>query len=108
LPPLPHAATVSDVTHCPAALQQPPGHEFASQTHVPVVGLHSWPDGHAAHATPFAPHAPFDSLPIGSQVVPLQQPLHAPPPHVHAPLLHAWPAPQEPHALPLVPHVELF
>jgi hypothetical protein len=50
----------------------------------------------------------FDSLPIGSHVVPLQQPLHAPPPHVHAPLEHDWPPPQGPQALPLVPHVELF
>jgi hypothetical protein len=81
---------------------------LASQTHAPVVWLHSWPDGQAAHETPFEPHAPFDSLPSGSHVVPLQQPLHAPPPQLHAPLVHDWPAPQGPHALPLVPHVELF
>jgi hypothetical protein len=103
-PPVPHASMVSDMLHCPKASQQPIGHDFASQTHCPAP-LHSWPMGHAAHATPFAPHAMFDSLPIGSHEPALQQPLHAPPPHVHAPPEHAWPAPQGPHALPPEPHL---
>ena len=100
---MPHAPFVSEVTQCPVASQQPLGHEFTSQTHSPVVGLHSWPGAHAPHATPLAPQAPFDSLPMGSQVVPLQQPLQAPPPQVHTPPEHACPEAQVPHALPLVP-----
>jgi hypothetical protein len=42
-------------------LQQPPGHEVASQTHRPVALLHSWPVLQAAHAAPPAPHEAFPS-----------------------------------------------
>jgi hypothetical protein len=57
-PPAPHCEADSDAyaTHVPAAEQQPPGHELASHTHVPVVVLHSWPAPHAPQATPAAPH----------------------------------------------------
>jgi hypothetical protein len=41
-------------------LQHPVAHEVASHTHVPVVVLHSWPDGHAPHAAPAAPHDALD------------------------------------------------
>ncbi len=72
-------------------LQQPFGHETASQTHWPVVLLHSCPDGHAAHAAPPVPHVPFDSEPYETHVLPLQQPFgHEVALHTHCPpLLHA-------------------
>ena len=86
-------------------LQQPPGHEVASQTHCPVVLLHSWPVAHAAQLAPPAPHDEFDSLESASHVaLPLQQPEHDPPPHVHVPLEHASPLPHALQVAPLVPH----
>ena len=42
-------------------VQQPVGHEVASQTHCPVVLLHSWPAVHDPHAAPPVPQEPFDS-----------------------------------------------
>ena len=42
-------------------LQQPFGHEVASQTHFPLVRLHSWPVAHAAQLAPAAPQELFDS-----------------------------------------------
>lgn len=86
-------------------LQQPVGHEVASQTHCPVVVLHSRPVGHAAHVAPPLPHEPFDSPEGASHVPPaVQQPLQVVPLHVHAPSVHACPEPQEPQAAPAVPH----
>ena len=37
-------------------LQQPLGQDVASQTHCPVVVLHSWPVPHAAQVAPPVPH----------------------------------------------------
>jgi hypothetical protein len=42
-------------------LQQPFGHDVASQTHCPLPLLHSWPDAHVEHVTPEAPHDVLDS-----------------------------------------------
>jgi hypothetical protein len=59
-------------------LQQPLGHEVASQTHWPVVLLHSWPLAQAAHVAPLVPQDGFDSEAYASHVPvvpPLQQPL---------------------------------
>jgi hypothetical protein len=56
-------------------LQQPFGHEAASQTHCPVALLHSWPDPHDPQLAPAVPHEPFDSEAYSSHVLPLQQPL---------------------------------
>jgi hypothetical protein len=86
-------------------LQQPLGHEVASQTHWPLLLSHSCPAPHAAHIAPPAPQEVFDSLPSGSHVVPLQQPLQAEPPQVHVPEEHSSPAAHAPHAAPPVPHV---
>jgi hypothetical protein len=36
-------------------LQHPVGHELESQTHTPVVVLHSWPDAHAPQVAPPVP-----------------------------------------------------
>jgi hypothetical protein len=85
-------------------LQQPVGHEVASQTHWPVALLHSWPVGHGAHVAPLEPHDAFDSPDSGSHVLPLQQPAHAPPPQLHAPFEHVSPVPHALHAAPPVPH----
>jgi len=89
-PAVPHEALDSDAhaSHVPVEppLQQPCGHEVASQTHWPVAMLHSLPDGHAPHATPPAPHEVLLSLESASHDVPLQQPAHAAPPHEHTPL----------------------
>lgn len=86
-------------------LQQPLGHEVASQTHCPVVLLHSWPVGHIAQVAPFEPHDVFDSPDSGSHVLPLQQPAQdPPPPQLHTPFVHASPLPHPAHAAPPVPH----
>jgi hypothetical protein len=104
-PPVPHDAFVSEAyaSHV-VPLQQPLGHEVPSQTHCPVVLLHSWPAEHAAHVAPLAPHEEFDSLESASHVVPVQHPEHDVPPHVHTPLEHAWPLLHGAHAAPAVPH----
>jgi hypothetical protein len=86
-------------------LQQPFGHECASQTHAPLVVLHSWPVAQLEHAEPAAPHMLLVSLPSGSQLTPLQQPEHTVPSHVHAPLVEqVCPEPHAPHAAPPAPH----
>jgi hypothetical protein len=81
----------AQASHVPVRppLQQPCGHELASQTHWPVAVLHSLPAAHAPHAAPPAPHELLLSMVSASHVVPLQQPEHAPPPHVQAPLEQA-------------------
>jgi hypothetical protein len=43
-------------------LQQPLGHDVASQVHWPVA-LQSWPVAQAAHAEPAEPHELADSDP---------------------------------------------
>lgn len=71
-------------------LQQPFGHEAASQTHWPPA-LHSCPVTQAAHATPPVPHELVDSLAYASHVPlvpPLQHPLgHVSALHEHRPLV---------------------
>jgi hypothetical protein len=90
-------------------LQQPLGHDVASQTHWPAAVLHSWPEAQVPHAAPFVPHDPVDCDAYGSQSPerpPLQQPFgqltssHSQMPLVvsHAALGHAR------HALPPRPH----
>jgi hypothetical protein len=63
-------------------LQQPFGHEAALHTHWPLAP-HAWPDPHAEHATPPAPHDALVSFDRVSHVPALQQPEHEPPPHEH-------------------------
>ncbi len=55
-PPVPHCAFDCEAvgTHVLPA-QQPPAQDAASQTHCPLVVLHSRPAPHAAHAAPPAP-----------------------------------------------------
>jgi hypothetical protein len=55
-------------------LQQPIGHDVASQTHCPL-GLHSSPVGHAWQAAPPAPQTFALSAEKVTHVVPLQQPV---------------------------------
>ena len=104
-PAVPHEMVDSDAhaTHVPVESQQPCGHELASHTQLPVV-LHSCPVGQALHATPPVPHDVADSPESGSHTPLLQQPAHAPPPHVHMPALHAPPVEHMPQATPPVPH----
>jgi hypothetical protein len=89
-------------------LQQPLGHEVASQTHLPVLALHSWPDPQAAQATPALPQLALTSvvmqLPLGSQ-----QPLgHEVASQTHLPWeLHSWLAGHVAHVAPLDPHAAL-
>jgi hypothetical protein len=58
-------------------LQQPLGHDVASQTHCPVVRLHSCPAAQAPQVAPPVPHEALDSeayvwhVPLAP---PLQQP----------------------------------
>jgi hypothetical protein len=86
--------------------QQPLGHDVASQTHCPVLVLHSWPAEHAAHAAPPDPHEAFDSPDTGSHTEPLQQPEHEEPPQLHTPLTHACPEPHVLQAPPPVPQAD--
>jgi hypothetical protein len=107
-PPVPHDALDSAPygSHVPVVVQQPFGHDVASQTHCPFVVLHAWPAAHALHTDPVAPHEVFDSLPSISQVpFAVQQPLHDPPPQLQAPIEHAWPFAHELQAAPAVPQV---
>jgi hypothetical protein len=70
-------------------LQHPLGQELALQTHCPVVVLHCCPPLHTTHAAPPAPHAELFSLESGSQLVPLQQPVHpVAPPQEQTPFEH--------------------
>ena len=81
-----------------------------SQTHCPVLVLHSCPEAQAAQAAPAVPHELFDSEPQGTQVEPLQQPFgHVVESQKHCPvfLLHACPEAQAAQAAPAVPQ-ELF
>ena len=82
-------------------LQQPLGHEVASHTQVPP--LHSCPAGHDTQVLPVEPHWLLE-LPV-SQAPPEQQPAHAEPLHVHAPLVvsQAWPDEHAPQAAPPAP-----
>ncbi len=94
--PLPHADSDAMLHVAPA--QQPVVHVSAQPEQRPSP-LHVWPDGHAAHVLPPAPHAAF-RLP-GSHVVPLQHPDGQPmASHWHTPLRQCWPPTQ---AAP-VPH----
>ena len=77
-----------------------------SQTQLPVA-LHSVPVGHAWHATPPLPHDELLSAPYASHAPLLQQPLHALPPHVQAPLVHVELVAHAAHIAPPLPH-ELF
>jgi hypothetical protein len=58
-PPVPHWVPVCDVKarHAPAAVQQPPGHDVASQAQTPVLLSHSCPAAHAAQLAPALPQA---------------------------------------------------
>jgi hypothetical protein len=56
------------------------------------------------HAAPPEPHDAVDSLPSGSQTVPLQHPEHDEPPQVQVPAVQDWPELHAPHAAPAVPH----
>lgn len=107
-PPVPHDPFDSDAygSHVPFAVQHPFGQDVASQTHAPVVVLHSWPVAHALQAEPPAPHDPLDSPESGSQVLPLQQPVHERPPQVQTPSPHASPDAHAEQAAPPVPHAD--
>ena len=90
-------------------LQQPFGHDVASQTQAPVFVSHFCPVPHVAHAAPAGPQDPKDSEPNASQVPlvpPLQQPFgHVPALHAQIPLVVSQrPLLHEPHAAPPLPH----
>lgn len=110
-PPVPQDVFDSEpyASHVPLLVQQPIGQELASHTHVPVVVLHSWPAGQAAHVTPLFPHDVLVSPVRASQApAPVQQPAHIVPPQVHVPVVeHESPVAHEVHATPPVPHCEL-
>jgi hypothetical protein len=105
-PPVPQFVVDCDVfgRHAPVAVQQPFGHEVASQTHWPALVLHSVPSAQGTHPVPREPHEAFDSPPSDWQVPPLQQPSQILPPHVHAPPAHDSPTAHAEHAAPPPPH----
>ncbi len=90
-------------------MQQPSGHDVALQTHAPVP-LHVWPDGHALHAAPPAPHESFVSLESPShELAPpsaalSQQPGHEVPAHPQEPVSQDSPDAHALHDAPPVPH----
>lgn len=90
----------------PVDVQQPLGQDVASQTHCPLAVLHSWPTAHALQVAPLAPQEPFDSPDSGSQVMPLQQPVHEAPPHEQSPIVQSSPDPHVPQVAPPVPHAD--
>jgi hypothetical protein len=63
--------SLESCSHVP--LLQQPGHPLVPQAHVPPV--HAPPFEHAAQAAPPVPHCVVDCEPVGTQVLPLQQPL---------------------------------
>jgi hypothetical protein len=67
-PPLPQAASALPLAHEVPA-QQPPGHDFAVQAHLPAT--HSWLEAQAAHGPPPAPHllavAGLTQVPLSQQ-----------------------------------------
>jgi hypothetical protein len=92
-------------------LQQPSGHELASQIHWPVLLLQAWFVPHAAQLAPPVPHDPFDSAAKASHVPvvpPTQQPFgHVVPSHEQAPwLVSHRPFAQDTQAAPPFPHNE--
>jgi hypothetical protein len=108
-PPMPHAAPdcIPGATHTPSVEQHPLGHVLALHTQWPELVSHSWPEAHAAHSVPPAPHDAFDSLDSASHVPPdVQQPLHAEPPQVHAPPEQLPPVAHGAHTAPPLPHDE--
>ena len=84
-------------------LQQPLGQDAALHTHWPDA-LHAWPDPHAAHTAPDAPHDVAVSSASPSHTPEVQHPAQSAPPQVHAPPEHDAPAAHVPHAAPPVPH----
>jgi hypothetical protein len=114
----PHAAPPDphNVEDCEAKgmhvlpLQQPFGHELASQTHSPFALLQSCSEAQDPHAAPLAPHEVLDSAAYSSHVpVDEQQPAHPEVElHTHCPLpLHIVPVGHPPQAAPPAPH-EVF
>ncbi len=105
-PLVPHEVFDSDAhaSHVPLGVQHPLGHEVESHTHWPASVWHSWPEGHAAHEAPAAPHDPLFSSRSGSQTPRLQQPVHDETPQAHSPLEHASPCAQALQLTPPVPH----
>jgi hypothetical protein len=96
------AASVCVSTHAVPHAVWLPGH-----LHAPLVQA-SPVNGHAAHAPPPLPHREADWLANGSQVLPLQQPLHPVfGPQTHFPAEHVVPAAQTvPHVPQLAPSLE--
>lgn len=84
LPVLPHSFADSEPSGMQVVpLQQPPGHDVASQTQEPAT--HSWPVPHPTHAAPLVPHSLLDGV---MQTLPLQQPLaHEVASHTHCPVV---------------------
>lgn len=82
---VPHVALDGGEWHWRLASQQPPAHDDALQTHMPLAQV--WPVVHAAHATPPVPQVP--ALEVRHMPLVSQQPLgheaalqtHAPPEH---------------------------
>ena len=84
-------------------LQQPFGHDVASQTHLPCAP-HSWPEAHATQAAPASPHdIVLDVMhwPVAVQHPPAQPPF---PSQEHACPVHACPVAHMAHATPPDPH----
>ncbi len=103
----PHGSHVPPVP----PLQQPFGHDAASQMHVPLLVLHSRPVPHAEQLPPAVPHWALVSDAHGTHWPDeLQQPCgHDDASHTQLPVaLHSVPLPQALHAAPPVPHEVLL
>jgi hypothetical protein len=87
-------------------LQQPLGHELASQVQAAELLAHSWLVPHAPHAAPPVPQELFVCDAYRTHVLPSQHPFgHEPALHTHCPVpLHAWLVAHVVHVVPAGPH----
>jgi hypothetical protein len=114
-PPFPHTAFdwLAYGVQTPVLVQQPFGHELASQTQAPP--LQCWPEAQDAQTFPEVPQAggvcvlcvlPDKQVPVVLVQQPLGQEFAS---HTHMPdALHSWPPLQALHAVPPTPHVEVL
>ena len=101
-PAVPQAALpcAAYATHVPSVLQQPFGHDVASQAHLPFVPQR-WPDAHATQAPPPVP--PVVAVAVAQTPAVVQHPLHESLPHAQTPALHDCDGAQATQAAPEVP-----
>jgi hypothetical protein len=100
-PPVPQALAAPASWQRPFASQHPLGQEAGVHAHLPCA-VHTCLAAQALHMPPAAPQ--FMASGLATHAPLAQQPAHAPPPQVQAPLEQLCPVAHLPHALPPEPH----